>query len=74
MNRQAEQQRVARNGRVAMSEACQFNKEIIRGVISTKKDRQAEQQQVARSVDKIHAGRFAKARVSEWVKIYFYTQ
>ncbi len=34
MNRQAEQQRVARNvdeihaGRVAMSEACQFNKEI----------------------------------------------
>ena len=25
MNRQAEQQQVARNGRVAKSEACQFN-------------------------------------------------
>ena len=37
-------------------------------------NRQAEQQQVARSVDEIHAGRVAKARVSEWVKIYFYTQ
>ena len=55
--------------RVKISEVCQFNnKEITRRIISLEKNRQAEQQQVARN------GRVAKARVSEWVKIYFYTQ